>query len=752
MRRRVYNSCGAPDDAPGTPSLSACRAIITLLIPFALIAALALPVAAEQRHHVGQAFDGYSGLLRTPNAEVTAPGTLHAGWNSQRVLRHSDFDANNYVFSFGVLPYLEIGGRYWDQGNERFTGLSGNDLSSHVKLQLPLFPEGGPRFAIGAQDPEGGAVAFSTKYAVGSLDLGRHVRLSGGYGLGPQRLDGLFGGIEVTAREQFDLLAEYETGDFNIGARWSPELPWLRPGHRLELTSKYGLDSEDDHLVLGIGLSMPLGYREADIRPRFAPAPLAEFPLIPSTVVRASQQLEREDGEQPAESKSSRPPISSVDIESLKSVAARLESLGFRNLEIGYERSNTEQGVIAVILYEDVRFQRNGVDALGVALGTVAMQLPDTFQSARVVPQRFGIALAELEVELATFRAFLVGPTEGSYQEWPALVEPLWNDWRVTTLPGSLDLSEVSWVELDSVRRPWADLILSPALNFSLGTEVGPFDYSLGLRSEIVVPAWKGAALSASVDAPINETGSFAEGGPFNNRAVDGGVNALLLHQTLWFLPSVLNMSSAGSLRLLDEDYQLLENSTVWSPGDGRHQLLFRQGIYKPEQGEENRDISLLAYRHYLPSEDLTIEAALGDYLFDDRGWSLSLTRNVGDAAFSVFYRSTDQDLTGVSVSLPLTWRREPDPGLIQVRASERWSVGVSTVVADLNRIRNDLAVLPRLTHNLHRSYLNHDRWSVAYLREHSLRLRDAYWRYGVDTEQERAVASPLTGTEESEG
>lgn len=85
-----------------------------------------------------------------------------------------------------------------------------------------------------------------------------------------------------------------------------------------------------------------------------------------------------------------------------------------------------------------------------------------------------------------------------------------------------------------------------------------------------------------------------------------------------------------------------------------------------------------------------------------------------------------------VTLSLPLTHRRDLSPGWLQVRGDERWDNGIATVIQlPHNYLAPGLAAIPDTTVNLERSFYNNDRLNEAYLLAKLQRLREAYqlWR-----------------------
>jgi hypothetical protein len=189
-------------------------AVISSLVVF-VTSSFAFQLSPPQQFHSSLSLQTFSGILNTPNAFVLAEGTFHGLYTNQKesIWRGRGSYQDNYLFMVGLFNFLEIGGQLFEAPK------IGRDLSGSVKMtsapltsDYPLFPVLG----AGIQDVGGGATYLQTKYLVLSEDVWR-LRLSVGYGFGPDRMDGTFGGVEFKAHDWVYLLGEYDTKDWNAG-------------------------------------------------------------------------------------------------------------------------------------------------------------------------------------------------------------------------------------------------------------------------------------------------------------------------------------------------------------------------------------------------------------------------------------------------------------------------------------------------------------------------------------------------------
>src|SRR6266480_4928627 len=161
-----------------------------------VVACLASGPAFADNFFNALSLQGYTGILNTPSAHVDAEGSLQFLYSNQteEMWRNLTKREENYLFSVGFFSFAEVGGRLTDT-----PGNAVRHLSAGVKISTaPLFAKKPllPVFAVGIQDVGGGTRFLQTKYAVVSEDVWR-IRLSAGYGAGPDRLKGAFGGVEL---------------------------------------------------------------------------------------------------------------------------------------------------------------------------------------------------------------------------------------------------------------------------------------------------------------------------------------------------------------------------------------------------------------------------------------------------------------------------------------------------------------------------------------------------------------------------
>jgi hypothetical protein len=208
-------------------------------------------------------------------------------------------------------------------------------------------------------------------------------------------------------------------------------------------------------------------------------------------------------------------------------------------------------------------------------------------------------------------------------------------------------------------------------------------------------------------------------------------------------------MLNLGAGMILHDTYGTV-NELMWTPGDGNHRFLLKQ-VYTsssdPQALYQSNRAYLGSYRYYFGPLDLHLEGTAGQFLDNDRGFSIELKRFFGDTAFSLFYKNSwteaktnvDREhvqMGGVQISIPLTPRRDMKPSIVQVKGSNEWSYVQETKIVtpgNANNVNTSIGMDPQMGYNLERVYYNRDRLSEEYIRMHLPRLRDAYLTYRLD-------------------
>lgn len=677
--------------------------------------------------HNALSLQGFTGLLNTPNAELTAEGGFYGLFSDQKESkwRNKVWRQENYMFSVGLFSFAELGGRLTEA-----RGVGARDLSGNVKLKIPFIPEGCylPAVALGMQDIGGGERKLRTAYAVATEELWR-MRFSIGYGTGPDRMKGVFGGGELKALDWIYLLGEYDTTETNVAARLiTPEVFGIPVN--FQVTAKTSLTHRPGNFELGVGLQFPLGLdhfskKPLPVAPEEASPKAADGQAAPPQ--RSIAQPRSSDAVLVQQSLGQRAPAPQQDAvgdfvdSGLLRLQERLVAEGFQNVRVGRREMN-----LLVIEYENSRFNHNEMDGLGVVSGMAVIHPTASFENLRLVLKKKNIRVMQLEAPLNDFRMFL---------EDAGKVEQLRESLQITT-----DVADDEGVRyiFGSANPSWlrASLLIYPGLKTFVGTEVGVFDYLLSIKPDLYFDTWKGSVVNARWDIPVSWSENFDNGKAFRSSREKSRLDRLMLFQAIKASPTI--MVNVGGGMLFPDAYGTL-NQLLWTPGSGTHRFSLTHAFADDSKRHATHEVYLGAYRYYFSPLELYLEGTGGRFRDRDNGVKLTLKRFFGDTSFSVYYKNSETadrhhvQMGGVRIEFPLTPRKDMKPYPLQVRGTDEWSYAQEVVIAvpgQRNPVGKSIGIDPLSDFNLARVFYNRDRLSGEYIKNHLLRLRDAYATY----------------------
>lgn len=649
---------------------------------------------------------GYTGLLNTPNALVTHEKKID-------VLYSNNFDndfpsytqsVDSYLFSIGIWPNIELGGRLVSLINHEKTFKGRRDLSGNVKWQFfnhKLWPS----LAIGSQDFAGEARTSRSQYFVTTKQI-QNARLSAGYSFSSERLKGLFGGIEYQLIEGVYLLAEHDTVDTNYGLRVTSD--YLNLPFSLALTAKKSPNAKHDDFYYGIGISIPLtGNKELNKTIPTRPNPSINY-------VTKNEKKIKTDTIGNKVSKKSKQAQQSHNGADLDDLYRTLKQLGLEKIRIGINPQKKQ----LFVEYENHRYNHNEMDALGLVLGASALKAPENITSLTVLSRKHGIATLEVNTQITHYKQFLttLKPTKELALEinYPAV-------------PYHYD--GIDFIHTSPEKSFHSELFLYPKTSTFVGTELGVIDSSIALQADWYLPLWKGATFNVAYQKELYHTTDFNEGKPFGRFKIQDGFSNILFHQAFKPHKSITSLTSIGQY---EKNYLALFNDTIAHVSNSPFRIRTRIGYYDHKKTTENRLIAVGSIRYLYAPKDLFLEASFGQFWFDDRAVLIEAARYFGDTKITLFYKENDESAAGLKISLPLTPRKDMRPSMLQVKGANRWTYGLQTSIArginkTSNAVDTKIAVMPSVFHNTENTYQNQGRLSPTYINNNLLRLRNAY-------------------------
>ena len=656
---------------------------------------------------------GATGGLVIPSAYVLPDRGLALGFGNYQ---EPKFGTNRYqrnlIFGLGILKNIEIFGRFADyndapHGEILWGGF--RDLSANVKLQVPFLPERGPQLAVGLLDVGGAYSLFSTRYGVvtqkwwmlsASLGYAFHAEnsIEEGY-------DGSFGGLEWRLDPTgLSLLAEYDGRASYAGARWqSPGLKAmgdLSVGASLQrsfgATFRDGKDA--DAVSYALNLYWPVGKLDA-YRKDFVPSSRVKLKDLPVE-----------------ESK----PTESVGSEQLVPLRQALVAAGLERVRVGLRPDPSHPGSQELVVeYENHRYAQNEVDAIGVVMGLGSEMAPAAAQHMRAITLKDGLRIYETRVEVSSYRAFLrEGPAE------PVREGLMWSSGR------SEASDSTHWEHVKPSGTTRLRLTLKPGLTYTVGTEVGAFDYSLAAKPILVLPLWTGARFTTEYSFPIDNSLNMEDGRAFSSLRHSEGLENVSIGQTFWVGRRILVHAAAGRFHF--NAWGLQSELEAFVPGTS-DVLRLKGAVYDQEPGgvQGGDRAGAVSYRHLWSPEHWT-EVGIQRFSDGTSGPSLEWTRWSSEVGVTLFGRQGGQTrFAGLKLTVPLTPRKGMKPYFATVAGPAHYSQGLRTMIgAPVNEVQPSWVRDLVLETDLENEILNGGRISQAYLKSQIYRMREAYHLY----------------------
>jgi hypothetical protein len=664
----------------------------------ALWLSISAPEAAEL------SANGYSGMGVLPTAtsvssgisvisfDPTLPGAANTkGYNTQIGLglydglelvgRLATNDQRCNMFQVGACPANTI-----------------RDFSASLKWALPIewLHQNNANVALGVTDVGGAASYFKSYYAVASKNWGP-IEISVGqakavsdYAL----LKGSFGSVAYKPAKWLDLNVQKVGSNSFAIATLKSDIPFTQASGYLTLNQRISDAPVTEKKWVGVGVSMPLD----------------------GTANRQNFHADYKQSEV----------LTQKSVANLqpKDLHAVLKMNGFYNPSIHHGQNLLQVEV------ENTAYAWNTVDAVGVALGALAAT------HGNVSGQTF-----ELTVTLRGISQAVVTGDAPCLKRWLESGEVC----ATLVIRSGLQRVGVSGRQAEAKTDDlfglanWAfrpELVLSPTLVSSIGTEYGSFDMDGGVNINAVLPLWRGATLETNRVRPLGiSTRGFEQGGVFYASRLKPATSRTLFHQ-LVNIPSINTQIrlSTGTAYTAWEGHQV-ETST--QSDNGRHRFGMASGSFKNESSAatNHKTYELATYRYAHDDRMSTVtEMTTGKFWGGDKGWSIGQKFWHGDTALNVYLRRTRMtessplvSFAGLQFSIPFTPRVNKGMEHIGLRGTNQWTYTLESRVFDReNLLTGGYGEIPRIGDGLIQIF-NRDRNSTRYLESNLIRVKSAY-------------------------
>jgi hypothetical protein len=654
--------------------------------------------------------NGYSGNGLTPSAKTILSGTSAISFDST-LPGAANTKGYNSQIGLGLYDGLELVGRLAtnDQRCNMFQAGACpantiRDFSASLKWSLPFewLKKNNANLALGVTDVGGAASYFKSYYAVASKEMGPF-EVSVGQGKAMANyalLNGTFGGLTYRPSKWLDLIVQKVGSNSWAVASLQSDIPYTQASGYITLNQRLTDAPVTEKQWVGVGVSMPLdgtGSRKKDRQQNT------------STQAQSNK------------------PIANLRPEDLYGL---LKMNGF------YKPLISENQKQLKIEIENTAYAWNTVDAVGVALGVLAATHGNVSgQTFELNVTSRGISQAGVTGDAPCLKRWLeTGEVCGSLSIRSGL-QMAGNNAGL----GEINISQLLGLANWSFRP---ELVISPTLVSSIGTEFGSFDMDGGVNINVVLPLWTGATLETNQVKPLGiGTRGFEQGGVFYASRLKPVTSRTLLHQ-LVNVPSINTQArlSLGTAYTTWDGHQL-ETST--QSNNGRHRLGLAVGSFKndtlPANYQKNYELATYRYAHDDRMSTVT-ELTTGKYWGGDKGWSIGQRFWHGDTALNIYLRRTRMaesaplvSFAGLQFSIPITPRVNKGMQHLALRGTNQWTYTLESRVFDReNLLTGGYGEVPRMGDTLIQTF-NRDRNSTRYLESSLMRVKSAFNELSAD-------------------
>ena len=400
---------------------------------------------------------------------------------------------------------------------------------------------------------------------------------------------------------------------------------------------------------------------------------------------------------------------------------AELIQRGLENVRVSILRWPDKAPVAVVVEYENRRYNRDELHALGLVLGLAATRTPALVTHMSVIVKKVNIPVLQFSAVVDDYLAFINGQMSAqTFAQQVHITQQVQWPLGAAEVETITPVSNRSWLKTDVFLRPNIDTLVF--------TEVGVAELRFGVLPDAFMQLTPGTVVNVQASVPVTQTAHFP------GQLGDPEVDRVLVHQALplplghWGMPGLTQFS----LGRFDSDDIGVANSTALSFLDGV--LFFESTLAYLGSSTTHFDhwVALGNGRVRYPPFDLTLSVTGGMFRDRDLGITGELSRFFGSTEIGLFVRHSENgSLVGLRLAFPLTPAKELPPMFVRPRLPDLFTYEqTSTVFTGTNALRSDIG-RPLLTgHEIERVYWNRDRLYPAYIRQHVDTLQQAARRW----------------------
>jgi len=406
-------------------------------------------------------FQGYTGIINVPNAEVLEENSFIISFNNhfdnhlrfydKTKIKNKVYDSQ---FGIGLFKNLEIFGRFKEQkGYAR-------DLSGNIKYKLPKIFNFVQNIAIGAQDLGGKFNYYKAYYIVADKKF-KNLRISLGYGYGKnksaKRLNGIFGGIEYAFNPYIIGAFDYDGKEKHIAIKTLTPKKWL---NGINLETMIAKNLNDNSYSFSLSTKFFLDYH--------------------NKIINKNNIIDKNLSKK----------------EAIDYLFNSLKNMGFNQIDI-YKNNK-----YIVIKYNN-NIYRNDVDAIYNIIKR-SFILHKYYDYIILESTKSGIIKNKVLVNLKKAIHFYKHPS------------------KIKNFITNFNLKDQYFKLVKSTHNKKLHLEIIPILKTFVGTEVSPFDYQFLIGFNSYYNITKGLDISAEYDTKNSVTGVFADS--YNNGGLNNAL------------------------------------------------------------------------------------------------------------------------------------------------------------------------------------------------------------------------------------
>lgn len=647
--------------------------------------------------------NGMSGSGVVPDARTIKPGDAVISFDPT-MPGASLTKGYNTQIGLGLYENFELVGRLATNNQKCNMFVTGNcpdgnirDFSASLKWSITnnWLKENNANLAFGVTDFGGAANYFKSYYAVASKEFGPF-EFTAGQAKGVSEnalLKGAFGSVTYRPLKWLDVnLQKVGSNTFAV-ATLKKEIPHTQASAYVTLNQRLNGAEVTEKKWVGLGVSLPLDQ------------------------TKDRKITESQNSNKPHKNKSV-PKLNPEDLYEL------LQLNGF------YRPRVTKQNKLLKIEIENTAYAWNTIDAIGPALLALASTHGNLIeQNFEITITSRGISHAVVTGDAVCLRRWIELGDVCSNLSIRSGLQRAGTDEKFKFFSSNDHVNFENWLF-----RP--ELIISPALLSSIGTEYGSFDMDAGININLLLPLWTGASIETNRIEPLGmSTKGFEQGGAFYESRLKPIRSRTLVHQLL--NAQAINTQVRMSVGTAYTNWGGHQIETSTQSDDGRQRLGLTSGRFKNDTQSIilEKSYQLATYRYaYDDGISTQTEITTGKYWGGDRGWSIGQKFWHGDTALNLYLRRTRMtesapivSFAGIQISIPITPRVNKGMQNMGIRGTNQWTYTLESRIFDKeNLITGGYGEVPRMGESLMQTF-NRDRNSTRYLENNLVRIKSTF-------------------------